>query len=215
MTNSLLRVVLVLDIMAVAMMPHPTQAQSGARGPNLAEPQSPDSLEVFDFGKPDFGGRVDAKANARIVGGRLHIATVPGQGNAVVLHPPGASWNWDNWTRIEIEVANLGNSAVRLRVRADNKGASDWGNSALNTGFVGAGERKVFNLFLYRNDSVRAKFPELAVFQGMSGLPGGLLSHWHTIEASDVRSLTVEVYGASSAQQLDVFRVRATHPIVP
>ncbi len=214
MTNRLPWLALPLAVTCVVLASPSAKAQVANAKPT-SSPMVPDSFDALDFSKPDFGGRMDANPDAQISGHRLQIRASANKGTAVTLRPFGRHWDWNAWTCLEIEVANRGQQALRLRVRADNEGASDWGDSALNTGFVAAGERKVFNLFFYRNDAVRAQFPELKVFEGMNGLPGGLLSHWHTIDAADVRSLTIEVYGAAAPQQLDVFRVRATHPVVP
>ncbi|BCM94439.1 hypothetical protein IAD21_06346 [Abditibacteriota bacterium] len=205
-----------LALASMVGVPSDANAQSmNATAPNVTSPMIPASFDVFDFSNPDMIVAMDANPDAQIAGKRLQIRTPANRGTTVTLRPSDSHWDFNIWTRLELEMANRGQEVVRLRVRADNDGASDWGHSALNTGFVAPGERKVFNLFLYRTGSVRDSHPELKVFAGMNGLPGGFMDHWHTIDASDVRSLHIEVYGASVPQKLDVFRVRAIHPIVP
>jgi len=160
------------------------------------------SLPLLDFTRTEAAGSL--------------LLNAPADGGAsTTLKPPGQSWDVSDYTRLELEVANAGAQALQIRVRALNEGGSDWGNSAINEGFIAARTRKVFNVFLYRPYELREKFPDLKPFVGMSGLPGGLMSHWHTIDAGDVRSLQIEVLASAQPQQLQVFRVTATHPIVP
>ncbi len=148
--------------------------------------------------------------------GHLTLNAPVGNGASVTLLPSNTKWDIGDFTRLELDVANTGAQQMQIRVRAQNEGASDWGNSAINTGFLAPGQRKVFNLLFPRQYDVREQYPELKPFVGMSGLPGGLLSHWHTIDAHDVRGLQIEIVGGNSqSQQLEVFSIRATHPVVP
>ena len=163
----------------------------------------PDSTTLFDFRHSEKDGHLTLNAPV-------------GKGASVTLQPPDKKWDISDYTRLELEVANTGAQKMQIRVRAMNEGASDWGNSAINTGFLAPGERKVFNLLFPRQYDVREQYPELKPFIGMSGLPGGLLSHWHTIDAKDVRSLQIEIVGGADVpQRLEVFSIRATHPVVP
>ena len=162
-----------------------------------------DSITLFDFRNSEKIGHLTLNAPA-------------GEGASVILSPPDKKRDFGDYTRLEFDVANKGAQPMQLRVRADNKNASDGGDSALDTGFLKPGQRKIFNLLIPRQFNVRDRYPELKPFIGMSGLPGGLLSHWHTLDARDVRALQIEIVGGQSEpQQLQVFSIRATHPVVP
>lgn len=175
---------------------------------------TPVKFDLFDHTQAFRVGRLNVNPDAKISAGRLTIQAPAHRGASVSLRPDGTKWDLSAWTRVEFDVVNRGAQTVRLRARLDNEGASDWGRSALNTGFVAPGQRKIFNVFLYRDHTLRQKYPELAQFEGMSGLPGGFMSHWHIIDAADVRSLQIELTGAPVAQQLDVLSIRATHPMI-
>ena len=165
------------------------------------------SVTLFDFSTSDKGGPLT-----------LGVGTwgVSKGASALTLKAPDKKWDIGDYTRLEFDIANPGTEKIQIRVRADNEGASDWGNSAIDTGFLAPGQRKIFNLLIPRQYDVRDQYPELKPLIGMSGLPGGLLSHWHTLDARDVRELRIEIVGGQGKpQQLQVFSVRATHPVVP
>ena len=192
MTNPYLMSAIAFSVLAFSTPIIPAQQTTSA----------PDSDTLFDFRGSEHG--------------HLSLNAPAGNGASLTLQPPAKKWDIGDYTRLELDVANTGTQKMQIRVFAMNQSASDWGNSAINTGFLAPRERKIFNVFLYRQYDVRNQYPALKPFEGMSGLPGGLLSHWHTIDAKDVRGLQIEIVGASAqSQQLQIFSIRATHPIVP
>ena len=196
----------VASLCAIVAIALPARAQTAARV--LALAPAPNSVTLFDFADSEKAGHLSLSAPAK-------------RGVSVTLQPPNQKWDIGDFTRLELDVANAGTQPMQIRVSARNLGANDWSNSAVDTGFLAPGQRKIFNLLFPRQFDVRDRYPELKPFVGMSGLPGGLLSHWHTLDARDVRSLQIEIVGGQNEsgqnepQQLQLFSIRATHPVVP
>jgi hypothetical protein len=196
--------------------PSVSAAEQSAAAPVSAASAVPATQTLLDFAKSDLGGRIDSDRPAlHETSGCLTLAASAGKDASVVIRPPGDHWDMDNYTRLQVEAANPGKATVRLRVRALDKGGSDWGHSSLNDGFLHPGQRKLFNVYLWRDENLREQYPALRPFVGMGGLPGGFVSHWHTIDAAEVKNIQIELLPASHPQKLEVFSVQAAYPIVP
>ena len=191
---------------------------AGARAQTLAAPPSketPAVLPLYPFAPGGAGGKAEGDAVDR-AGGPLVLDAPPGQSRSAHLLPGSGRWDLTGYTRLVLEVRNPGDAPVRFRVRALNDGGNDWSRSAVNDGFVHAGQTKRFNVYLYQPGDARQKYEPLRRFTGMSGLPGGLLSHWHTIDVAGVRRLQIELFAAAGrAQRLEVLSAAASHPAVP
>ena len=171
---------------------------------------------LADFTKPDSAAAIDnLNAGSRRAPDGLHLNAAPGQWAGFTLRPAAGRWDISPFSRVVVEVENPGDKPVRIRAALFNPGGTDWGGSALNDGFVRPGEVKPFNVFLYRADEDKLKYPALAPFAGMSGLPGGFLTHWHNIDAADVERLQFNLLPADHAQSLIVRRAIAIDPVVP
>lgn len=184
--------------------------------PLIVGASRPEADVLADFTKPDSAATVDnLNAESRPAPDGLHLNAAPGQWAGFTLRPAAGRWDVSPFTRVVVEVENPGPQPVRLRAALFNPGGTDWGGSAINDGFLRPGEVKPFNVFLYRTDEEKLKYPALAPFAGMSGLPGGFLTHWHNLDAADVERLQFNLLPADHAQSLIVRRVVATHPVVP
>jgi hypothetical protein len=151
----------------------------------------------------------------RIADGMVLQTGETGEWAALKLRPAQGAWDASNATRIVFDIENRSPADAKIRVRALNPLGTDWADSATTEGFVSAGKRVSFNLYLYRKESDLAAFPALAAFKGMRGLPGGFQSHWRTINAADIRAIDFEVIHTGPPQQLVLHSIRATHPPVP
>ncbi len=120
-----------------------------------------------------------------------------------------------NWTRVRFDVENLGDQPVRLIGKILGAGATDWSNSVIQDGFLRPHRRKSFQVILERARSDRNDYPALKEFRGMHGLPGGLQSHWHSIDSRNIESISLVVEGLSSPARVVLHRVSASDPVVP
>ena len=194
---------LALSLLSLPLLANGCLAQTQPATAPSKTMKTTDSVTLFDF-------------HASEKAGHLTLNAPVGEGASVKLSPPNQKWDIGDFTRLELDVANKGTQKMQIRVRANNENGNDWSNSAVDTGFLAPGQRKTFNLLFPRQYDTRDQYPELKPFIGMSGLPGGLLSHWHTLDARDVRNLQIEIVGGQDKpQQLQVFSIRATHPVVP
>lgn len=136
-------------------------------------------------------------------------------GVAVKMRPAQGAWDASDYARIVLDIENRSGSPAKIRVRALNPDGTDWANSATAEGFLPAGKRVAYNVYLYRSDEEIVRFPALKVFKGMRCLPGGFQSHWRTINAADIRAIDVEILSSGTDQSLLLHNISARGPVVP
>ncbi len=195
-------------------LPAAALAQQATR-PATTQDRQTDVL--IDLTRPDHATATVRGLNpeSRLTPAGLELNVPAGQWGGVEVIPTGGRFDVSGFTRVEIEVTNPGGKPVHLRAGLYNPDGTDWGGSALNEGFVRPGESKVFNVFLYRPAEDKANFPALAPFAGMSGLPGGFLTHWHNVDPANVERLTLGLFPDGFDRSLIVRRIVAAHPVVP
>lgn len=140
----------------------------------------------------------------------IHVAA-----HQSVTVPIAKNLDLSNWTRVKFDVENLGDQPIRLVGKLLGAGATDWSNSVIQDACLRAHRRKTFQVILERRFEDRKSYPELAAFKGMSGLPGGLQSHWHSIDARRVESISLIVEALGASAQVILRSVTATDPVVP
>ncbi|MCU0455704.1 MAG: hypothetical protein MUE74_05320 [Bacteroidales bacterium] len=116
--------------------------------------------------------------------------TVQGSGEKdFTIHIPEGSQDLSKSARINLEIANTGNSQCRISVRLNDK---KWVAGAL---VLKPGETDYLEiLFLHEVDRNNAFFPN------MDGIPGGNLYIWDPVDPSLVKALNVELVSDKPAQ---------------
>lgn len=154
--------------------------------------------------------------NAQLTPDGLVMQTgAAGENVAVKVRPAQGAWDASTYSRVVLDIENRSGTPAQIRVRALNPGGTDWLDSATAQGFIPAGKRVAYNVYLYRREDELALFPQLKVFRGMRCLPGGFQTHWRTIDAGDIRAIDVEVLSDRSQQTIVLHSISAGAPVVP
>ncbi len=145
----------------------------------------------------------------------LVLEIEPGQSGQIRLTPGQDKWDCSDYAHIAVNMTNLTEQDAHIRCFVGNEGATDWGNSSIIEGRLIGGQRKDVKAFLYRTGALKENFESLTRFDGMSGLPGGFMTHWHTIDPADIRFIQVTVAPASESQKIAFKNARAARYILP
>jgi hypothetical protein len=176
---------------------------------------TPNTCMLFKFQDKSCAAQISPQKNWRITNNSMTISTKAGQGCSLLLKPLGDHWDISQYTRVQVDAENPSSLPVHIRIKLMNLNGNDWSRSCIGDGFLPPKTRKKFNIYLLRNWDVRNRYPLLAQFTGMSGLPGGLLSHWHWIAASDVRNIQFYIFPSSRPQLIRLYSIQADYPIIP
>lgn len=175
-----------------------------------------ESITLLDLSRAEDRERVAVSHGRPMFEGDCLVFAVPAQrGGTVTVRPPGERWDVRGFTRLSVDVGASRGEEIRLKVMAKNPGATDWSNSAISLVYLDQGQRDVRPIYLFRNRPIGEDHPEMAVFEGMHGLPGGAYRHWHWFDGGRMVELTLTLHPRPYPQEVRVYSVRATHPVVP
>lgn len=173
-------------------------------------------LSICDFHRvQDESYVLTNQTNAQRTADGLVMVAPVGQTAAVKIRSTKGAWDASAYTRVVVDVENRSGTAARIRVRVLNPEGTEWSKSATAEGYVPAGKRESFNVYFYRREEDLAAYPQLAVFKGMNGLPGGFQTHWRWVDPADLRAIDLELLSGATDQTVVVHSINATHPVVP
>ncbi len=189
-----------------------------------------DNYYLFDFAGKIRKGNVSVNgANVQESGGVLRVNAAANQTAYITFSPNNSllgagSWNLSDYALTEIVVRNSGTKSARVRCMLASDGYNDWSNSSFLEGFIPSGQVKTLRVYLYRETISQAKHPELLVFdecarlglyKAMYGLPGGFQTHWHNVDASEIRFLRMTLFSTDVDQRLEILSISGAKYIVP
>jgi len=147
--------------------------------------------------------------------GGFSIKTSAGKAGGAVLLPESKNWDLSKYGYIDIKVKNKGTAQSHLTTRFDNKGATGWGNSALNTLIINPGEETTLKVILFRTKEYLGSLPYLKEMAPMNGFPNGAVSHWHTIDAGKIIKIRVSVRSSRADQNLEIISFKGGGGMFP
>ncbi|MEM1011548.1 MAG: beta-galactosidase [Planctomycetota bacterium] len=201
-----LALVVALVIPSVALAQEPSEIPHQSPETYLETDAETKPLVVFD---EDYVPNVGANTVATLVQGdaagrglRLDVAAAPGRFPGVVIEAPEGRWDLSAWQFINVDIENVGDTRIRLGLRADNPGADD--DESLRTftlDEVVPGETKTITLRLYATQW--ALDPPMSLV-GMRVTPGEA-----AIDARDVVKLILFSVGPKQDESFVLRNVRA------
>lgn len=190
-------------------------ALSCAQRQNPNQPARPDAMLV-DFSCPSSQQTLQIRqGSARLEDDAVVLEIAPDSPGSIRLVPPEGSWDGSGYSYIAVNMENLSANSAHIRCFVANENATGWSNSTIVEGALPAGRQKDIKAFLYRNAAAVQNYPPLNQFQGMSGLPGGFLSHWHTIDPADIRYIDLTIEPTEHTQRIALRNVRAARYLLP
>ncbi len=166
--------------------------------------------ELFDDG---FVGVSDATLS--FGDGETLVEVAPGSTGRIEIKPRDGYFNAEDFTRLVFELGNRGESEVKYELRLENDRPTETARSAAFTGWISPGQNKPANVYFFRDKSVRDKFPELKVFEGMRSLPGGLMFDGRSIDPGKIKRISISIFPSGRETRLSLGSVYASHPPVP
>lgn len=182
--------------------------------PPTTRAQAATEAVVFDFAAGISNGSVKTYGGtATATGPALHVMVPANQMATLNFSPPSGVWDFSKFAEVEFVLANPGTTASHFRCRISSASSKKAGGADSADGFLEGGGEKNFRAVLFRDEAEVEKFPDLQSLRGLRGLPGGFISHWRVLNPEKIAGIQFTLLPAPTAQQLDIRRVFAAHPI--
>jgi hypothetical protein len=196
--------------------PEPADVPAPAAKPVVVTPQPP-PLPLIDLNDPQEQARVSHhRGELTWADGTLSYRVPANRGGTVTIQPPNEGWDLRDYTRIALDLEAIAGEEIKIKAVVPNPGANGWSKHSVAMIYLDQGQRATRPLYLVRSSKDRdTNYPELQVFEGMNGLPGGSFKHWINVDPTKLVHLKINVMPRPYAQEIRIHSIGAASPIVP